>query len=97
MISGQSLSAARDGVEPGHETEQGGSGMFVSNPAALLPELPVIDSSEAQWAIEYLTVMIERVGPDSAVGMVLRQARRELQSLLESAEATVAGPLRIAA
>ncbi len=71
--------------------------MFVSNPAALLPELPVIDSSEAQWAIEYLTVMIERVGPDSAVGMVLRQARRELQSLLESAEATVAGPLRIAA
>ncbi len=71
--------------------------MFVSNPAALLPELPVIDSSEAQWAIEYLTVMIERVGSDSAVGMVLRQARRELQSLLASAEAAVTGPLRIAA
>lgn len=73
--------------------------MIISNPSVLLPELPEIDTEEARWAIEYLTVMIVRVGAESAVGMILRQARRELQSLLESqgAEATVCGPLRIAA
>jgi hypothetical protein len=51
------------------------------------------------WAIEYLTLMIARVGNDSAVGMILRQARRELQSLLKEnqVEGTVMVPLRISA
>jgi hypothetical protein len=73
--------------------------MILSNPAVLLPEIPEVDANEVRWAVEYLTLMIARVGADSAVGMILRQARRELQSLLaeNGAEATVVGPLRIAA
>jgi hypothetical protein len=73
--------------------------MILSNPAVLLPEIPEVDANEVRWAMEYLTLMIARVGADSAVGMILRQARRELQSLLaeNGAEATVIGPLRIAA
>jgi hypothetical protein len=41
--------------------------------------------------------MIEKLGPDSPVSMVLTQARRELTSLTQGARGTVVGPLRIAA
>jgi len=71
--------------------------MIVSDPSVLLPEAPVIDISEARWAVEYLTLMIDRLGTDSPVGMVLMQARRELASLTQSPSAKVMGPLRIAA
>lgn len=71
--------------------------MIVSDPSVLTPELPAIDVTEARWAIEYLGLMIEKLGPDSPVSMVLRQARRELMSLTQSAGTTVIGPLRIAA
>jgi hypothetical protein len=74
--------------------------MIISNPAVLLPDLPQIDVEEARWAIEYLTLMIARVGAESPVGMILRQARRELQSLLEAQGEQVlcnTPPLRIAA
>jgi hypothetical protein len=73
--------------------------MIVSNPSVLLPEAPVIDISEARWAVEYLSLMIEKLGPESSVSLVLMQARRELASLAQSAgsSATVVGPLRIAA
>jgi len=71
--------------------------MIISDPSVLVPELPTIDISEARWAIEYLGLMIERLGPDSPVSMVLMQTRRELMSLAQSASATVMGPLRIAA
>ncbi|MCS7020529.1 MAG: hypothetical protein NZ703_02595 [Gemmataceae bacterium] len=73
--------------------------MIISDPAVLLPEVPQIDTEEARWAVEYLTLMISRVGADSPVGMILRQARRELLSLLEQSGAATAvvGPLRIAA
>lgn len=70
--------------------------MIVSNPSALLPEIPTIDVSEAQWAVEYLSLMIEKLGPDSPVTLVLRQTRRELASLTQS-NTTVVGPIRIAA
>jgi len=73
--------------------------MILSNPAVLLPDIPEVDAYEVNWAIEYLTLMIARVGNDSAVGMILRQARRELQSLLKEnqVEGTVIVPLRISA
>jgi hypothetical protein len=71
--------------------------MFVSNTSALMPETPTIDISEARWAIEYLGLMIDKLGPDSPVTLILRQSRRELASLAQSASATVIGPLRIAA
>lgn len=70
--------------------------MIVSNPSALLPELPTIDISEARWAAEYLSLMIDKLGPDSPVTLVLRQTRRELASLAQSAT-TVVGPFRFAA
>lgn len=71
--------------------------MIVSDPSVLAPEAPAIDITEARWAVEYLSLMIERLEPDSPVVLVLKQARRELTSLTQSAAATVIGPLRIAA
>jgi hypothetical protein len=71
--------------------------MIISDPSVLVPETPVIDISEARWAVEYLSLMIDKLGPESPVGMVLMQSRRELASLMQSASATVIGPLRIAA
>jgi hypothetical protein len=71
--------------------------MFVSNPSVLVPEIPSIDLSEARWAAQELAAMIEKLGPDSPVSMVLRQARRELASLTQSAPATIVGPFRVAA
>jgi len=71
--------------------------MIVSNPSVFVPELPAIDITEARWAMEYLSLMIDKLGDDSPVSMILRQTRRELASLVQSATATVFGPLRIAA
>jgi hypothetical protein len=71
--------------------------MIVTNPSALTPEVPTIDVSEARWASEELAAMIARLGPDSPVSLLLRQARRELASLSQSASATVVGPFRVAA
>lgn len=71
--------------------------MIISDPSVLVPETPVIDISEARWAVEYLSLMIDKLGPESPVGMVLMQSRRELASLMQSASATVLGPIRIAA
>ena len=71
--------------------------MIISDPSVLLPESPVIDVTEARWAVEYLTLMIDRLGTESPVAMVLMQARRELASLARSPSAQVTGPLRIAA
>jgi hypothetical protein len=71
--------------------------MLVSNPSVLIPEVPTIDANEARWAAEELAALIARLGPDSPVAMVLRQARLEVVSLAQSATATVIGPLRAAA
>ena len=73
--------------------------MIVTNTSVLLPEAPAIDISEARWAAEYLSLMIEKLGPGSAVSLVLMQSRRELLSLAQSAgsDVTVMGPIRIAA
>ena len=69
--------------------------MIISDPSVLIPETPTINISEARWAVEYLSLMIEKLGPESPVSLVLMQARRELASLTPSA--SVVGPLRIAA
>lgn len=71
--------------------------MFVSNSTALVPEVPTIDLSEAHWAAAELTALIQKLGPDSPVSMVLRQARRELASLAPTSSSSVIGPFRIAA
>jgi hypothetical protein len=71
--------------------------MIVSNQSALIPEIPTIDISEARWAVEYLSLMIEKLDPESPVTLILRQTRRELASLAQSASATIIGPIRIAA
>ncbi|AWM40887.1 hypothetical protein GobsT_05530 [Gemmata obscuriglobus] len=71
--------------------------MIVTNPSVLLPEAVAIDISEARWAAEYLSLMIEQLGPESSVSLVLMQARRELASLARDPSATVIGPFRIAA
>lgn len=71
--------------------------MLVSNLSAFAPEVPSIDVSEARWAAAEIAVMIQKLGPDSPVSMVLRQARRELTSLTQSATTTVVGPFRVAA
>jgi hypothetical protein len=56
---------------------------------------PTIDTAEARWAAEQLGLLIERVGGDSVTGIILRQARQELTSLIPNAGAEVIGPLRI--
>jgi hypothetical protein len=71
--------------------------MIVTNESVLTPEVPAIDISEARWAVEYLSLMIAKLGPESSAGLVLMQARRELASLARSSSATVVGPIRIAA
>lgn len=71
--------------------------MIISNPSVLLPEAATIDISEARWAAEYLSLIIDKLGPESSVSLVLMQARRELVSLASSPSASVMGPFRIAA
>jgi len=71
--------------------------MIVSNTAALIPESPTIDATEARWAAAELAALIDRLGPDSPIGLVLRQARREVASLAQSAMGTIVGPFRVAA
>jgi uncharacterized protein YbjQ (UPF0145 family) len=66
---------------------------------ASIPMSPSIDAREARMAADELAAMARRLGPDSVVGMVLRQAVRELKSLEQSAhaESMVLGPYRVAA
>ncbi|MCS6865025.1 MAG: hypothetical protein RMJ56_01345 [Gemmataceae bacterium] len=71
--------------------------MIVTNSSALMTEAPAIDLGEARWAIEYLSLMIDQLGPESSVRLVLMQAQRELKSLTESAPSVILGPIRIAA
>lgn len=70
--------------------------MIVTNTSAFAPEAPAIDVSEARWASEELAALIARLAPDSPVRLVLRQARREIASLVNDT-ATVIGPFRVAA
>jgi hypothetical protein len=71
--------------------------MIVTNPSALSPQSPAIDATEARWAADELAVLINRLGPDSPVSLVLRHARRELTSLTQDAVPRVVGPFRVAA
>ena len=63
--------------------------------SAASPTSPTIDAAEARWAADQLGALIARVGDDSVAGLILRQARQELASLLQSADGEVIGPLRI--
>ncbi|HEY2784690.1 MAG TPA: hypothetical protein VGJ05_06900 [Fimbriiglobus sp.] len=68
-----------------------------SFPVSSLPLTPSIDAGEAREAAEEIAYMIRRLGPDSLVGTVLKQAVRELRSLEQSAAGTALGPYRVAA
>jgi hypothetical protein len=61
------------------------------------PAAPTIDGPEARWVADELAGLIQRVGPDSVPGLILRQDQQELQSLVRSAdgEPAVIGPVRI--
>jgi len=63
--------------------------------SATLPASPTIDAAEARWASEQLGALIARMGDDSVTGLILRQARQELASLVQSAGGEVVGPLRV--
>jgi hypothetical protein len=57
---------------------------------------PTIDATEARWAADELAALLARVGPDSVAALVLRQAERELRSLVpEARPGEVVGPVRI--
>lgn len=61
------------------------------------PIAPAIDEVQALWAMRELESMIEQLGGDSPVAMVLRHARREIVSLTTATAGTVIGPFRVAA
>jgi hypothetical protein len=64
------------------------------NPSA--PASPTIDAAEARRAADELAGLIARVGPESVAGLVLRNAERELRSLIpDAAPGEVVGPLRV--
>jgi hypothetical protein len=55
-----------------------------------------IDPAQARWAADELAALIQRAGPESVVGLVLKQTQRELRSLVNGAEAgRVVGPTRV--
>jgi hypothetical protein len=57
---------------------------------------PTIDAAEARWAADELAALLARVDPDSVAALVLRQAERELRSLVpEARPGEVVGPVRI--
>ena len=62
-------------------------------PATVPFPTPTIDPAEARLAVDELAGLIQRVGPGSVPGLILRQAQQELQSLLRGAE--VVGPVRV--
>lgn len=45
---------------------------------------PAIDPAEARRVANELTNLLRQTDPESAVGQVIRQARRELESLVRS-------------
>lgn len=58
---------------------------------------PTIDAEETRWAAESVASLLRQVGSDSPAGFVLRQAEKELQSLIRSAveKPEVVGPFRV--
>lgn len=62
-------------------------------------QAPDIDPVETRWAAGELADLLRQVGPDSPAAMVLDNARRELESLIRSADETprVVGPFRFRA
>ena len=59
---------------------------------------PAIDTAQALWVTRELETLIEQLGYDSPVAMVLHHARREIVSLMAaSSDGTVIGPFRVAA
>ena len=69
---------------------------MVITPSTLPLPSPTIDAAEARWAADELAALLARVAPGSVAGLVLRQAERELRSLVPDAPpGEVVGPIRI--
>ena len=62
---------------------------------ASTPSSPTINTGETRWAADELAGLIARVGRDSVAGQILRQAERELRSLVPATPGKVVGSLRI--
>jgi hypothetical protein len=70
-------------------------GMVIAPSIRPLPS-PTIDATEARWAADELAGLLARVGPDSVAALVLRQAERELRSILPDPKpGEVVGPIRV--
>jgi hypothetical protein len=61
------------------------------------PAATTIDASEVAWAAAEIATLLRRANADTVVGMVLQQTLRELNSLKQSADASVVGPFRLKA
>ena len=69
---------------------------MVTTPSTRSLPSPTIDAAEARWAADELAALLARVGPDSVAALVLRQAERELRSIIPDAKpGEVVGPIRI--
>ena len=61
------------------------------------PDTTTIDAREVAWAAAEVAALLRRANADTVVGTVLQQTLRELNSLKQSAEASVVGPFRLKA
>lgn len=52
------------------------------SPSSQLSTVSIVDQDQARWAAWELSHLIARVGEESVAGMVLRNARQELSSLV---------------
>lgn len=66
--------------------------MGMNNFGTVSTAATTIDTGEVRWAAQELSAIIRQLDPDSPAGMLLRQARRELQSLVV-AENSVGVPM----
>jgi len=72
--------------------------MVATHLPTLAPPAARPATGDCRWALAELADLIDRAGPDTIAGMVLRQAQQELRSVLVEAAAPAArvvGPLRL--
>ena len=62
---------------------------------AVSDSAPTIDAAEVRWAANELTALLRQMDPESPAGLVIQHARRELGSLVRSAEIAVVGSAKV--
>ncbi len=68
-----------------------------AQPLPPIDEPPFFDLKQAKWAVGILGFLIGVVGKESLVGLILRQSRAEIVSLVRGEEQGQAGNAKIAA